>query len=313
MCWDTTIKIPVRSTRAFPKELSINTGNEWLKGVLGFDSSTADQESSSDNDLLIAHVWDAFGEAIPQPGSGFFSNLAMNLIAWVTGFLVIAALVFSILAADIWGAVLFFAYLCHWSASIAVSYFPLVNIYQPSIRYKNTTVTRSQTNNFARPPPGNATVPENSEPLFSIHERDEGGTIVFKGRRDTIEAWARIGWSFNKRYSTVHWFWIITGTLAAVASVACMVNMYGALQLGFLGLLIYSSLVSHALQWSHHMKEFSRFESYLGSIRSRTYCHDPRVKYCPAGVKELFTSLQGSPQRLNIEAIPPGNGDRNAN
>ena len=242
MCWDTTMKIPVRSTRAFPKELSVNTGNEWLKGVLGFDSSSSEGESSSsDNDLLIAHVWDVFGEAVPQPASSFLSILAMNLIGWLTGFLVILALVFSILVADIWAAVLFLTYLCHWAASVAVSYCPLVGIYQPGIKSR-TPLTRAQTNNFARPAPSHSTVPENPEPLFSIHERDGGGTIIFKGRRDTIEAWARIGWSFDKQYDIIHYIWIVTGTLAAIASVACMVNMYGALQLGFLGVLIYSSL-----------------------------------------------------------------------
>ena len=241
MCWDTAIKIPVRSTRAFPKELSVNTGNEWLKGVLGFDSSSSDEESSSDNDLLVAHVWDAFGEPMPQPASSFFNSFAMALIGWLTGFVISVALVFSVLVADIWAAVLFLTYLCHWAASVAVAYYPLVNIYQPSIRSR-TPISRTQTDNFARPPPSKSTVPENSEALFCIHERDEGGSVVFKGRRDTIEAWARIGWSFNKKHSMVHWTWIITGTLAAVASVACMVNMYGALQLGFLAMLIYSSL-----------------------------------------------------------------------
>jgi hypothetical protein len=226
--------------RAFPKELTINTGNEWLKGVLGFDTSSSKEESSSDNDLLIAHVWDAFGEAVPQPASSTLSVLIMNLIAWLTGFVVIVALAFSVLMVDIWAAVLFFIYLCHWAASMAVSYYPLANIYQPSI--KSTAPNRAQTNNFTRPPPSHATIPENPEPLFSIHERDEGGTIVFKGRRDTIEAWARIGWSFNKEHGLFHWIWIITGTLAAIASVACMVNMYGAMQLAFLGMLIYSSI-----------------------------------------------------------------------
>lgn len=225
---------------AFPKELTINTGNEWLKEVLGFDTSSSKEEFSSDNDLLIAHVWDAFGEAVPESGTSTLSVLIMNLISWLTGFVVIVALAFSVLMVDIWAAVLFFVYLCHWTASMAVSYYPLANIYQPSI--KSTALTRARTNNFARPPPNHATIPENPEPLFSIHERDEGGTIVFKGRRDTIEAWARIGWSFNKEYSLFHWIWIVTGTLAAIASVACMINMYGAMQLAFLGLLTYSSV-----------------------------------------------------------------------
>jgi hypothetical protein len=43
-------------------------------------------------------------------------------------------------------------------------------------------------------------------------------------------------------YNTfIHWFWILTGIAAAFASVACMVNMSGYLQLGFLGILFYSS------------------------------------------------------------------------
>lgn len=176
MCWDTAMKIPVRSTRAFPKELSVNTGNEWLKGVLGFDSATPEQEFSSDNDVLVAHVWDVFGEAVPHPASSALAIIAMTLIGWLTGFLIIVALVFSILVADIWAAVLFFTYLLHWAASVAVSYHPLVNIYQPSIRYRDGTITRAQTSNFARPPPNHATVPENSEVSF----RKTSPTINFE-------------------------------------------------------------------------------------------------------------------------------------
>ena len=249
MCWDATIKIPVVSTRSFPKELSINPGNDWLPGVMAFDTSVAasnDTENgfhNSDNDFLIAHVWNAFGEEIPNLPRSVIKSVLVNLIGWINGCLLAVSLVFSILVGDIWAAVLFFLYACHWTASTLVSYFPLVSVYQPEILDKNKPPPLKGTSStFVPPDRPRVTVPENANPFFSIHERPEGGTIVFKGRQDTIESWARLGWAFNNKHSAVHWLWVITGTLAAIASVACMVNMYGALQLAFLGVLIYSSL-----------------------------------------------------------------------
>ena len=50
-------------------------------------------------------------------------------------------------------------------------------------------------------------------------------------------------WTFhaNTLNNAVYWAWMITGFLSAVASVVCMVNMAGYLQLAYLAALVISS------------------------------------------------------------------------
>lgn len=76
-----------------------------------------------------------------------------------------------------------------------------------------------------------------------------GGTVIFKGRKDSIERWARQTWQFDQTTykSMLHWAWISTGSIAALGSTAAMVNMTAPLQLGFLGLLVLGSLLELAL------------------------------------------------------------------
>ena len=78
---------------------------------------------------------------------------------------------------------------------------------------------------------------------YAVYQRPTGGKIVFKGGQDTLETWARMAWTFQrtKINNTVHWSWMITGFLSAAASVICMVNMRGYLQLAYLGVLLISS------------------------------------------------------------------------
>ena len=79
---------------------------------------------------------------------------------------------------------------------------------------------------------------------YAVYQRPEGGKVVFKGRQDSMEAWARVAWTFERTAmnKAVHWSWMITGSLSAVTSVVCMVNMRGYLQLAYLGILSISSI-----------------------------------------------------------------------
>jgi hypothetical protein len=58
-----------------------------------------------------------------------------------------------------------------------------------------------------------------------------------------MERWARTKYIFDASVANmvIYWVWILTGTAAALASVASMVNMSGFMQLGFLGILLYAS------------------------------------------------------------------------
>ncbi|UKZ75016.1 hypothetical protein TrVFT333_002688 [Trichoderma virens FT-333] len=142
----------------------------------------------------------------------------------VMGLILAAGTTFSVLLRDIWGIVLFGSYLFHWLASTAVSLCQLVE----SDTWKEELNIR-----------------QDDHIVFAIYERPAGGWVVFKGTQETMERWARTSWWFadKKLYNRlVHWSWMITGLVAALASVANMVNMTGYTQLGFLGILLYGSL-----------------------------------------------------------------------
>lgn len=290
----------------------MNTGNEWLQAALAFDSSSSGQgSSSSDNDFLIAHTYDVFGEALPHSPNSL--RYAMDVLNWLTGFLVILALVFSILVADIWAGVLFLTYLCHWVASVVVSYRPLVSVYQPSIKSRNP-LNRAQTNNLAHAPPSHATVPENGEALFSIHERDEGGTIIFKGRRDTIEAWARIGWSYNTEHNLTHWIWIITGTLAAIASVACMVNSKSLLLLSFHGCAETYFVIYPVVIHNQIIKSTIPSLCFNSTKPNLSLANDPKLGAQSMPTQDYY-SVRRSPTRLprHPRLLLPGRNPRHTN
>ena len=229
MCLRDRIMLRVRSTMVF-SELPISMSNAWLHDVLAFKSSLIPE-----NDFAVAEVEDIFvqpnirspkaiesivtGNDTPPVKSRSPFLTLLDLLGYFGGLLILTGLVFSILTGDVWAISLFGIYALHCLASTIIAYNPLVK-------------------------PQDNTIVLSSKPEYFVYQRPEGGTIVFKGRKDTLERWARLTWKFDPTpYNHfLHGFWTITGTMAAIASVACMVNMAAVLQLGFLGLMGYSSL-----------------------------------------------------------------------
>ncbi|KAL7935672.1 hypothetical protein V8C35DRAFT_297899 [Trichoderma chlorosporum] len=151
-------------------------------------------------------------------------KIIFGLTELIMGLILSGGLTFSVLLADIWGVVLFGCYFFHWLASTAVSFCQLIE----SDTWKKELNIR-----------------EDDDIVFAIYERPAGGWVIFKGTQETMERWARTSWWFaDKKLHNrlVHWSWMLTGLLAALASVANMVNMTGYMQLGFLTILVYGSL-----------------------------------------------------------------------
>lgn len=219
MCTKDTINLPVRSDMVF-KELPLNLSNIWLTDILAFKPS-----QRPGNDFMIVYIENLHARVGPSsspPSSGsWLGRLTLNLIGLLTGMILLVGMVFGVLAADVWAVTLFFLYASHWLASTLISMTSLVQIHEP----QNSIV-------------------EDASIRYAVYQRPEGGTVVFKGRQDTLERWARTTWEFRRslKNNCLHWFWITSGTLAAIASVACMVNMRGYMQLAFLAALVYSSL-----------------------------------------------------------------------
>ena len=240
MCLKDGTKLGVRSDAGW-RELPLNFSNIWLNDVLAFEGS----DKRPGNDFLVVAMEDIFGTASESSTASSASSsttssslrkkkkkrsfhvekLVLDLIGILTGLLLAIGTVFGVLTGDIWAAVLFFLYLTHWLSSTAISFTNLVT---------------------SRLPPNGIT--PDSTTKYAIYERTGGGSVIFKAQKDALEKWARVTWEFdesiaNKSRNTIlHWSWVITGTLAAISSIACMVNMAGTLQLGFLAVLIYSSL-----------------------------------------------------------------------
>lgn len=221
MCLKDRINLPVRSTLVFP-EIPVSLSNAWLRDILAFKAS-----QYPENDFAVAQVEDRFvqpnlGEpttfyASKKPKPPLFTIL--DILDVICGLLLLTGVVFSVLTGDAWAIILFSAYTLHWMACTIISFNPPVKLQE------NKVISDPSTE-------------------YAVYQRPEGGTVVFKGRKDTLERWARMTWKFNSRPQNhfFHWFWAITGTLAAFSSVACMVNMAAYLQLGFLGVLGYSSI-----------------------------------------------------------------------
>ncbi|OKL59292.1 hypothetical protein UA08_05224 [Talaromyces atroroseus] len=219
LCTQDTQNLPVVSNMVF-KEFPLDFGNMWLGDVIAFKSS-----SKPANDFMIVCMDSDDDDNRRQSPDGpskmtqWLGCSALNLISLINGLIIVAGIVLGLLSADLWALTLFFFYGTHWLAGLAVSMTSLVT-------------------------PQKINIKKDPTPRFAIYQRPAGGTVVFKGRQDTMEAWARSTWEFNRslKNSILHWFWTITGTLSAICSVACMVNMLGYMQLAFLGLLVYASL-----------------------------------------------------------------------
>ncbi|PKK41478.1 hypothetical protein CI102_14248 [Trichoderma harzianum] len=188
-------------------------------------------------------------------------------------------LIFSVLLNDIWGVVLFGTYLLHWVASTAVSFCQLVE----------SDTWKAELN-----------IRQDDEVVFAIYERPAGGWVIFKGTQETMERWARTSWWFadNKLHNKlVHWSWMITGLLAALASVANMVNMTGYMQLGFLGILVYGSL---AELWLTVVDQMFQPESMslLGPYSTRTVAANDK-KY-----KSIIQACLGVDDTHRLGSVP---------
>jgi hypothetical protein len=239
MCAKDTTMLPIRSDisgNVF-RQLPYNLSNTWLSDIVSFEPS-----EHPGNDFAIVYVdrvhqkprkneKDAspegedheeeilirseIGNARWQAG-----RWTLNLLCIINGAMVLTGMVFGILLADIWAFTLFLLYSLHWLASVAISIHPMVTVHTPA-----------------------RIVPELSD-RFAVYEREEGGTVIFKGPQRTLETWARSTWEYNSSWDKDirHWLWTITGSLSGIASVACMVNMHGTMQLAFLGVLVYASV-----------------------------------------------------------------------
>ncbi|KAK6540150.1 hypothetical protein TWF694_008971 [Orbilia ellipsospora] len=214
MCQSDFKLIPVRSDMIF-KELPINTSNYRLNDLVEFRSS-----QRPGNDFMVINVDDMDKAADFKRRRAWPGRLALGFIGGLNGLLLLAGVAFGVLTADIWAATLFFFYETHWVASTCVSH---------------TEMVRTDVKGV---------IVADDSARYAVYQRPEGGTVVFKGQKQTLEKWARGTLEFNKTgfANFAHWFWMLSGTMAAVASVACMVNMRGYMQLGFLGVLLYSSL-----------------------------------------------------------------------
>lgn len=241
MCTKDLKALPVRATFVF-KELRLWPGNTWLHSIMAFRSSDL-----SANDFMIANVDDAFGarkckEDVESKALVAVTQGLISGIGWLTGLIMATALVFAVLTGDSWAIVLFFFYTVYWLASTVVSFIAPVKVRQPPI-YDAEAKDRAALS-ARNKPAKDIVIRKDPKTQFAIHERPEGGTIVLKGRQDTFEAWARVSFDFERTLlnDVVHWTWMLSGTMAAITSVACMVNMGGIMQLVFLGTLIYSSI-----------------------------------------------------------------------
>jgi hypothetical protein len=204
-------EIPILSDIAFP-QLPVVRSNLWLTDLLSFRPS-----SHPLNDIAIVHIDNTDGTInFPnQNGSGTASNnqqqpvpwlqrSLLDLVGFLTAFLLLIGLLFSILTGDMWATTLFFIYLLHALTSTAVSFTPMI----------------SRSDKF------NRRVKEDSTPRYAVHTRSPGGKIIFVGRQDTLESWARTAWIFRRTTmrNVLHWSWMLTGSLSAAASVICMVR-----------------------------------------------------------------------------------------
>jgi hypothetical protein len=215
-------------------KLPVSTSDSLLINTLNFKPSVFPT-----NDMMIVHVEKLSDGDVSQPHPGTLSwkgRIGGKLIfgtELVIGSIIFCGTIFSVLLGDLWAVVLFATYTFHWLASTAISFRQLV-IPDPQLK-----------------------IQPDERIVFAVYGRPSGGLIIFKGSQSTLERWARTKWVFkdNAHNIFIHWIWILTGTAAAFASVACMVNMSGYLQLGFLGMLLYSSaaelwltVLAHELQ-----------------------------------------------------------------
>ncbi|CAG7937467.1 unnamed protein product [Penicillium nalgiovense] len=226
LCAQDTTMLPVRSDvsgNVF-RQLPLNLSNAWLTGIISFQTSR-----QPGNDFAVVCVDAMYPSRDERQKNvrqqlGTFTWLlrkwALDSICLVNGTMLMTGMVCGILTADLWAFTLFLLYSIHWLASVLISFTSMVKIHKPD-HIKNDPGVR-----------------------YAVYERDEGGTVIFKGPQRELEEWARSTWEYdrNRGKDFLHWLWTLSGTFSGISSVACMVNMKGALQLAFLAVLVYSSL-----------------------------------------------------------------------
>ncbi|KAJ5457382.1 hypothetical protein N7530_012656 [Penicillium desertorum] len=226
LCAQDTTMLPVRSDvsgNVF-RQLPLNLSNAWLTGIISFQTSR-----QPGNDFAVVCV-DAMYPSSDERRKNVRQQLGtlrwllrkwtLDTICLVNGAMLMTGMVCGILSADLWAFTLFLLYSSHWLASVLISFTSMVKIHKPD-HVKNDLRDR-----------------------YAVYERDEGGTVIFKGPQRELEEWARSTWEYDRNCGKdfLHWFWTLSGTFSGISSVACMVNMKGTLQLAFLGVLVYSSL-----------------------------------------------------------------------
>lgn len=241
MCKADLGRLEVRSdiSQGAFQELPITYGNLWLSDLLFFRPSRYPS-----HDILIVHLDDIHGhpsqkrgdidpEPHPAKLNAFHApylriqHILLGFVNFATMLMLLAGSVCSILLGDMWSTALFCVYFIHSVVSVAVA---SVGMVRSKSSFRDTDQVQ---------------VPSDDTTRFAVYQRPEGGKIVFKGRQDTLETWARMAWTFQRSSvnNMIHWAWMVTGSLSATASVVCMVNMRGYLQLAYLGVLVLSSFL----------------------------------------------------------------------
>ncbi|KAK2595754.1 hypothetical protein QQS21_006580 [Conoideocrella luteorostrata] len=260
-------KLNVKSTigkviNLFPT-LPLSSNESSLSDSLAFRPSR-----HPGNDIrIISLLWSGKGSSLDGSGpetrasasirGWFICTLVFRLTELGMGLIIACGLTFSVLLADMWGVFLFGSYMLHWVASTMVSVCQLIQ----SDTWKDLNIR------------------EDNNIVYAVFERPSGGWVVFKGTQETMERWARTSWLFvgTPWHRLVHWLWMVTGLLAALASVANMVNMNGYIQLGFLGMLVYGSV---AELWLTVVDQIFQADSlsFLGPFSTHTV-HSNDKKY----------------------------------
>ncbi|KAJ5120971.1 uncharacterized protein N7515_008932 [Penicillium bovifimosum] len=251
LCAQDTTMLPVRSDvsgNVF-RQLPLNLSNAWLTDIISFPTS-----KQPGNDFVVVRV-DAMFQSTENRQKNVRQHAGnirwlvrkwtLELICLLNGAMLTTGMVCGILAADIWAFALFSLYSSHWFASVLISFTSMVKIHKPD-HIKNDTQER-----------------------YAVYERDEGGTVIFKGPQKELEEWARSTWEYDQSWTKdcLHWFWTLSGTFSGFSSVACMVNMKGALQLAFLGVLVYSSLAEiGATRIARHLQTQAHGHIYMDQV-----------------------------------------------
>lgn len=97
-------------------------------------------------------------------------------------------------------------------------------------------------------------------------------------------------------HNFLHWAWMLTGSVAALASVACMVSMGARLQLAFLGMLLYASAAELWLTVLAHLLQTS-------SIVSLDLRSTKEVKYNDKRFKSIIQASLGLEKEYRLDKL----------